>query len=271
MYKKDRSRKINGVAACSIAVAAILLGSNIYLFDKCNSLEQENKELVVTNNELQEKLVDADKVQKTLSNDKVELEQENKKLHATVDRQINELDQLMKQLAETTAELYMAKYPIPHEPDEVINQDVNCEPANITDVSGLTGDQFDTLIDMILDDRGLGESNPLHGKGYSFEYIEDEYGINGIYVLAIFTQESAFATRCCNTNNFGGIRGNRGWRYFNTPEDCVYFEGNLLKTKYVDCGLVELDDIGAKYCESGSWPDRIQTIVDEYCVMIQDI
>lgn len=264
MYRKDQPRrKVDVVKIFAIASAALLLGSNIYLFDKCDSLEKENQELMSANNELKDHVAKSDKLQTTLSNDKVELEQENEKLTKINNKLSSELDACLKQLAETTAELYMAQHPIIPEDGEV--QDVDYDPENITCVSGLSGDQFNDLIDIILVNKGLSKNNPLYGTGDAFEYIEDEYDINGVYVLAIFSLESAFATKCCNSNNFGGIRGGHGWKYFNTPEDCIYYEGNLLKTKYVDYGLKTLSDIGDKYCEGGGWDDSVQSFVDIYC------
>lgn len=148
---------------------------------------------------------------------------------------------------------------------------INKSPNDITCVSGLSAAQFDKLIDKIIDHRGLSSSNKLHGTGASFEYIEKEYSINGIYVLAIFTQESGFATRCANTNNFAGVKASRGYKYFETPSDCISYEGRLLRTKYVDMGLVSLEAIGRKYCETGSWATNVGDIVDTYLGMLDSI
>lgn len=148
---------------------------------------------------------------------------------------------------------------------------VNKNPSDITCVSGLSAAQFDELIDKIIEHRGLTSANKLHGTGEAFAYIEKEYKINGIYVLAIFTQESGFATRCANTNNFAGIKAKRGYRYFETPSDCIYYEGQLLRTKYVDMGLVSLGSIGGKYCETGSWASEVGKIVTTYLGMLDSI
>lgn len=148
--------------------------------------------------------------------------------------------------------------------EAAIRVPVNKNPSDITCISGLNSDQFDELIDLIIEHRGLTSDNKLHGTGKAFAYIEKEYNINGIYVLAIFTQESGFATRCANTNNFAGIKANRGYRYFETPSDCIYYIGSLLRNKYVDRGLVSLNAIGSVYCETGSWPTEVGNIVDTY-------
>jgi len=144
------------------------------------------------------------------------------------------------------------------------NRQINTSPVDITDVSGMSADQFNTLIDKIIADRGLTNRNKLYNTGAAFEFIESEYKINGVYVLAIFTYESAFAERCINTNNFAGLKGRRGWKSFETPSDCISYEGWLLRNHYVDKGLISLSSIGKKYCETSAWGTEVGSIVDKY-------
>ena len=150
-------------------------------------------------------------------------------------------------------------------------KNINLDPADITCVSGLSADQFNELINSIIVYRGLDKSNKLYNTGEAFEYIEDEYGINGIYVLAIFTEESGFATRCINTNNFAGIKGKGGYKSFNTPSDCIYYEGRLLRNSYANCGLTTLSSIGRKYCETSSWANNVGGILNTYLDISEDI
>lgn len=150
-------------------------------------------------------------------------------------------------------------------------KNINLDPADITCVSGLSADQFNELINSIIVYRGLDKSNKLYNTGEAFEYIEDEYGINGIYVLAIFTEESGFATRCINTNNFAGIKGKSGYKSFNTPSDCIYYEGRLLRNSYANYGLTTLSSIGRKYCETSSWANNVGGILNTYLDISEDI
>lgn len=254
------------------AVTALLFGSELYLYQQCEALSVENTELRETVATMDATILGMREESDQISQDADRVKSENVDLKVKVnqlDQQVDDLALAMAQAKNTIIELSGAidesqfTEPKVEEPEVTIRA-LNTDPDNITEVSGMTGEQFDELISKIMSTRGL-DSCRLAGTGAAFAEVEDTYGINGVYILAIFAHESAFATKCINTNNFGGIRsGSSSWKYFETPSDCIYYEGRLLKDKYVDCGLIELDDIGDKYCEGDAWPDRIQELVDEF-------
>lgn len=262
------------IVAAIVSVSALLFGSEIYLLQECSALSAENAGLKDTVATMDATILDMREESVRVSQDASRIKSENEDLKVEVNRLDSKVDDLSTEMAlannmiiELTGAIDEAQFtePVVEEPNEV-----NTDPENITEISGMTGDQFNDVIDKIMVDRGLNTCK-LAGTGDALADVEETYGINGLYILAIFAHESAFATRCINTNNFGGIRGGSGWKSFGTPSDCIYYEGQLLKNKYVDCGLIDLDDIGGKYCESSAWPTRIQELVDDFCDYAEEV
>ena len=273
--------KGNKTIAALAAVTALLCGSELYLFRQCNALSVENADLKSTVAAMDATILETREANEKLTQDADRVKSENVDLKVKVnhlDEKIDDLSLDMAQAQNTIIELTGAidedqfEQPKNSKRPEVImpEQELDIDPDNITEISGMTGDQFDKIIEKIMDRRGL-ETCKLAGTGDAFAEVEETYGINGLYILAIFAHESAFATQCINTNNFGGIRGGKSWKWFETPSDCIYYEGRLLKDSYVDMGLVDLDDIGGKYCESNAWPDRIQELVDEFVGYMEEV
>lgn len=268
--------KSQKTVAALVALSALLFGSEIYLFRECSALSIENDDLKGTVATMDATILSMREESEKVTQDANRIKSENEDLKVEVDYlgdQVYDLSIGLAQANNMINELSDAIDESQFEEEKEPEKDptsINTEPENITEISGMTGAQFNKVIDKIMLDRGLNTCK-LAGTGDAFAEVEEKYGINGLYILAIFAHESAFATRCINTNNFGGIRGGGSWKYFATPSDCIYYEGELLRTKYVDTGLVDLDDIGAKYCEGSAWPSRIQELVDEYLDIMEEV
>jgi soluble cytochrome b562 len=258
------------VAWSLAALSAFMLGGELYLFNRCDTLSAENAELKDTVTAMDAKILDVQKESDKSSDYAYRVKQENEDLKTTITYLDDQIDDLTISLSKANNTIVELSAILKAVEESAPKKTIDIDPENITEISGMTGDQFDEVIDKIMASRGLSTCK-LQGTGETFEKVEDDYGINGLYILAIFSLESAFATRCINTNNFGGIRGGKSWKSFSSPSDCIYYEGRLLKEKYVDDGLVEIDDIGARYCESGTWPDVIQGFVDDYLVYMQEV
>lgn len=252
------------------ALSALLIGGEIRLFTECSAMAEENAKLRSQNDQMASTIATMEDSNTLLSKNATEMQAENEDLREEVDLLVGKIDDMSLRMAYTTNMLTMLQEEYETVSTTIPERDYETDPENITEISGMSAEQFDEVIGKIMSSRGLTTCK-LAGTGEAFEEVETTYGINGLYILAIFAHESAFATRCINTNNFGGIRANSGWKYFNTPSDCILYEGQLLKTKYVDVGLIDLDDIGAKYCESGAWPTRIQELVDEYTDIMTEV
>lgn len=248
-------------------ISSLMFGSEIYLFQECSALSAENAELQNSVSTMDATILDMQEESNRTSAYANRVKSDNEDLKSKVnylDERVYDLSVSLAQANNTIVELTNSIDESQFEaPKDEPAKPLNTEPDNITEISGMTGDQFDEVIGKIMSDRGLN-SCKLAGTGDAFEEVEETYGINGLYILAIFAHESAFATQCINTNNFGGIRGGKSWKSFSSPVDCIYYEGRLLKEKYVDDGLIDIDDIGARYCEGSAWPDRIQELVDDY-------
>jgi hypothetical protein len=248
-----------------VAIMSLLIGSEIKLLISYDAISTENAQLRSQNDQMASTIATMKDNNVTLSRNAIEMQTENEDLREEMSGLLSEVDNLSMRLANANRQLNTVQ----EQYDDVMNsiefnRNYDTSPTDITCVSGLSGEQFDELIDIIIDKRGLDGSNKLNDTGEAFEFIEEEYGINGLYVLAIFTHESLFAERCINTNNFGGIRGSESWKSFNTPNDCIYYEGKLLRESYVDQGRKTLSDIGEKYCEGSEWESRVGNILDDY-------
>lgn len=268
---EEKTMKETSRTMLTVAVLALVLGGQIRL---CKEYSEEVKENIALRQQIEElnSTIVSMQMDKTSTLSKTsDVEAQNRELEETNNQLLKQVEDLTIKLQTETMEhandLIEAEIALAAANARVYNVD----PDNITEVSGLSADQFNQLIDKILDSKGFSHNNALSNKGEAFEQVESEYGINGIYILAIFGQESAFATRCINTNNFGGIRASRGWKYFETPADCILYEGDLLKRSYVDKGLITLDDIGAKYCEGSEWPSAVGNILDEYLDYAEEV
>ena len=68
----------------------------------------------------------------------------------------------------------------------------------------------------------------LAGQGESFKALEDEFGVNGIFAIAVSIAEAGWDGRQANKNNFYGMRGANGYLSFNTPKDNTLYFGELI-------------------------------------------
>lgn len=99
--------------------------------------------------------------------------------------------------------------------------------------------------------------------------IEEEYGINALFTIAVMKLESGNGkSKLSRTKNnlFGlnatsGDPNNKAFS-FKTKGDSVRKFGQLLADKYVDKGLTTIDKVAAKYCPaSSSWAGKVKGIM----------
>ncbi|WP_217596425.1 glucosaminidase domain-containing protein [Cohnella sp. GbtcB17] len=99
--------------------------------------------------------------------------------------------------------------------------------------------------------------------------IEEEYGINALFTIAVMKLESGNGkSKLSRTKNnlFGlnatsGDPNNKAFS-FKTKADSVRKFGQLLSDKYVDKGLTTIDKVAAKYCPaSSSWAGKVKGIM----------
>ncbi|MFD2333376.1 glucosaminidase domain-containing protein [Cohnella sp. GCM10020058] len=117
----------------------------------------------------------------------------------------------------------------------------------------------------------LFEGTALAGNGIEDVVleIEDEYGINALFTIAVMKLESGNGkSKLSRTKNnlFGlnatsGDKDNKAFR-FKSKGDSVRKFGQLLSDKYVEKGLTTIDKVAAKYCPaSSSWAGKVMGIM----------
>lgn len=141
------------------------------------------------------------------------------------------------------------------------------------EVTGATADELNELIDKIIDYRGISYC-PFKGKGDVLRDLEEEYGVSVICLLSVFTWESTFGTSriARDRNNFGGITGSNGYKYFDSVEDGMTAEAKLLSENYIEKGYITYAEIGKVYCPvNPGWPDNIRNTAKKYAGWLEEI
>lgn len=157
------------------------------------------------------------------------------------------------------------------EPKEAVAADSESAKQDLSDPSSPTN--------RVRSDSGLTEEHiaklfkgtALAGHGIEDVVleIEDEYGINALFTIAVMKLESGNGkSKLSRTKNnlFGlnatsGDPNNKAFS-FKTKADSVRKFGQLLADKYVDKGLTTIDKVAAKYCPaSSSWAGKVRGIM----------
>lgn len=133
-----------------------------------------------------------------------------------------------------------------------------------TTVSGLSGNDFNELIDVIAEHRGIDDC-VFTGTGETFETVETEFGINGLYLLTIFTNESGFGENNVRANNAAGIKIGGEYTSFDSINDCILYLGELLKTYDDNYNRDTFSEIGERYCPGNQdWIDSNVEVCNLY-------
>lgn len=168
--------------------------------------------------------------------------------------------------------------PIPEpEPEPVVVEEPEVEVItsinkDITKPSGLTAEQYEAVIDKMLA-KYKKKNSKLDGAGAAIYRAEQEYGVNGIFLLGIISNESGWGTKLANTNNLGGItKKGGGFRAFNSVDECIMYMGRLLSNNYIHQGRTTVQAVGNKYCpdtaanpgQNVKWANTVNNIMNRY-------
>lgn len=134
--------------------------------------------------------------------------------------------------------------------------------VDILNVTGASEEQFDAMVDLIMDYRNTNNS-AMSDISESLVYVEEEYGISGTAILAIITWESDFGDNCANYNNLGGIKINGYYASFNSVNECILYIGELMNMYVYSYDLSTWEEIGSKYCDY-TWAQHISNTISEY-------
>ena len=114
---------------------------------------------------------------------------------------------------------------------------IYCDPNDVTKITNLK------LEDMPI----LTDGTWWEGYEESLYHLEQNYGINAVFAMAVSTLESGGGTssRARNRDNYYGLSTstNYGSRY-----SCTMYFGDLINRKYVSQGRSSVYSIGPKYC-----------------------
>lgn len=114
---------------------------------------------------------------------------------------------------------------------------IQCDPSNVSKITNLK------LEDMHL----LTEGTWWSGYEESLYYLEQRYGINAIFAMAVSSLESGGGTSALarqSNNYYGLMTGNKYASRF----DCTMYFGDLMNRKYVGNSKISVYSIGPKYC-----------------------
>lgn len=167
----------------------------------------------------------------------------------------------------------------PEMPDEISVRTISYEPeinydlSESTNITNLSADEFNELIKVICEHRDIEYTEcPFYNTGDAFEYVESEYGINGIYLLTICTIESGFGSNMIRSNNAAGITNGDGYIKFESINDCILYLGELLGKYNSNYNLSTFEEIGSRYLEdSEDWVNMAQEISSAYSDMLYKI
>lgn len=136
------------------------------------------------------------------------------------------------------------------EEEKKSNNNITNKPFEITN---LTEKQFNKIL------KGTG----LEGQGGAYKQLEEEHGVNGVYAISVAFLESGYGKHKAGKNNFYGMKGNKGWMSFNTPEDNIMYFGELMNRDLYRGKSI--DRIAKIYCPPNykSWVSKVNYIMGE--------
>ncbi|WP_165279917.1 glucosaminidase domain-containing protein [Paenibacillus protaetiae] len=105
-----------------------------------------------------------------------------------------------------------------------------------------------------------------HGLEQAVLEIEEEYGINAYFTIAVMKLESGNGESklAKNKNNLFGLNATSSTRAssFETKSDSVRTFGQILSENYVGKGYTTIDKVARKYCPSNpKWANLVYTIM----------
>jgi Muramidase (flagellum-specific) len=129
--------------------------------------------------------------------------------------------------------------------------------SGVESVSGLTEEE----IGVIFEDTDLQG----HGLEEAILGIEDEYGINAYFTIAVMKLESGNGeSRLAGSKNnlFGMSNGKGGYLRFKTKADSVRKFGELISENYIGEGYDTIEKISGKYCPPNKeWSALVKNII----------
>lgn len=125
---------------------------------------------------------------------------------------------------------------------------------------------FDAYVISGLDAKTINQrlkNTYLDGMGDVMYDIEQNYGINFRFIYAIGCFESGYGKKPCNNYNYFGITSKKGYKYFSSKEQSLYYMANLLNHKIYKGK--DITAIAKTYCPPDwkHWSNSVRYIMNE--------
>lgn len=120
----------------------------------------------------------------------------------------------------------------------------------ITESSELSPGELENII------AGTG----LSGLGYAFYDMEQNYGVNAVFAIAVAQLESGGGTSdmAIYDNNLFGMMG----LSYGSQEACINDFGSLIRNYYFDRGLTTVYSINPVYCpDNYDWAPYVESLI----------
>lgn len=186
----------------------------------------------------------------------------NAQLSATITELQTQLSDISDELATTKDQLTQTE----NEKAAFEEAHKDCRPPvgyskdNVLTASHVTGDEL-----------AEGLQGALKHYAWCFVEMEEEYGINAIFLSSVAALESGWCTtnNALNKNNLFGFKNSSGdgFRTFSSKEDGIRTVAKFLKNNYLTEGGpyyngLSVGAINIKYCEQMDWAGKIDKIAN---------
>ena len=189
-------------------------------------------------------------------------------LNETQANEITSLKSSVDSLTIAVSELNVIDEKIEEINEEVqeIEEEVSPIVYNTTDIShksGYSEEQFQNIINRVFTSMDK-ENTSLTTIADSLYNVEQNYDVNGLYLLGIASLESGWGTSglATKSHNLYGLIG----RKFKNVDECTEYMGSWIRSAYIDKGLDTLDKIQTKYCPNGGskWINDVTWCTNKY-------
>lgn len=230
-----------------ISMVTMIVLNNIYMTRLNTALDN----LIVQTEDLKTSVYS---LQETVSNLATQMKESPEIIE--IAEEINKVDEEIQQLNEAVEEPTV----------EIITY-------NFTDIdqkSGFSAEEFNAIIDQAFSNMNRSDTK-LNDIGAGLYTAEQEYNVNGLYLLGIASLESGWGTSglATKSNNIYGLVGKK----FNSIDDCSEYMGKLLRENYINKGYDTLAKIQTKYCPGGGskWVSDIKWCANKYITAAQEL
>ena len=183
-------------------------------------------------------------------------------------KEIDSLQSSVDSLTKAVSELNTIDEEIKEIDEEVqeIEEEITPIVYNTTDIShksGYSEEQFQSIIDNVFTSMNKQKTS-MTTIADSLYKVEQEYDVNGLYLLGIASLESGWGTSglATKSNNLYGLIG----RKFNSVDECTEYMGSWIRSTYIDKGYDTLAKIQTKYCPNGGtkWINDVTWCTNKY-------